>query len=158
MVDVVDPATRSKMMASIKGTNTRPEVALRKALHARGLRFRLHNKQLPGTPDIVLPKFKAVIFVHGCFWHRHEACRYATMPATRKDFWSDKFAANIRRDQRSYDSLIGAGWRVKVVWECHLKSKGANAIASELEQWLKHNFSNSVSSTRTFNSDDTSSI
>lgn len=137
MVDVVDSVTRSRMMANIKGKDTRPEIALRKALHALGLRFRLHGKRLPGTPDIVLPKWRAAIFVHGCFWHRHEGCRYASSPSTRREFWNEKFAANVARDRRNQDRLISAGWRVRVVWECELKSKGSNEVASEVNQWLQ---------------------
>lgn len=137
MVDVVDPVTRSRMMANIKGKDTRPEIALRKALHALGLRFRLHSKRLPGTPDIVLPKWKAAIFVHGCFWHRHESCRYASSPATREEFWNEKFAANVARDRRNQNRLICTGWRVHVVWECELRSRGADDVASEVKQWLQ---------------------
>jgi DNA mismatch endonuclease, patch repair protein len=138
MVDVVDRATRSRMMANIRGKDTRPEIALRKAIHALGLRFRIHGKRLPGTPDIVLQKWKAVIFVHGCFWHRHEGGRYASSPATRKEFWNDKFVANVARDQRNQEQLAITGWRVCVVWECELRSRGAETVASELQSWLKH--------------------
>jgi DNA mismatch endonuclease (patch repair protein) len=125
------------MMATIKGANTRPEIALRKALHALGLRFRLHDRKLPGRPDIVLPRWNAAIFVHGCFWHRHEGCRYATQPATRPDFWNEKFAANVARDQRNLESLTAAGWRTQVVWECDLKRYGAAAVADNLLFWLR---------------------
>jgi len=124
------------MMASIKGTNTKPELALRKALHALGLRYRLHAEGLPGRPDIVLPRWNCVIFVHGCFWHRHEGCRNATTPATRQDFWSEKFAANVARDARNLTSLQGFGWRTKVVWECELRAQGATAVAADLQRWL----------------------
>lgn len=137
MADVVDKATRSRMMAGIKGANTRPEMALRKALHALGLRFRLHAKRLPGRPDIVLPRWKAVIFVHGCFWHRHEGCRYATVPATRPQFWNDKFAANVARDQRNLNCLAEARWRTRVVWECELKTFGASKVADDVMRWLQ---------------------
>jgi len=137
MADVVDKATRSRMMAGIKGTNTGPELALRKALHALGLRFRLHAKSLPGRPDIVLPRWKAVVFVHGCFWHRHKGCRYATVPATRPQFWNEKFAANVSRDQRNLDGLAAAGWRTRVVWECDLKGLGASTVADDMMRWLQ---------------------
>lgn len=137
MADVVNQATRSRMMAGIKSTNTKPEVALRKAMHALGLRFRLHAKRLPGRPDIVLPRWNAVIFVHGCFWHRHEGCRYATVPATRAEFWSEKFEMNLARDKRNVESLIAAGWRTLVVWECDLKICGASAVATEVMHWLR---------------------
>ena len=138
MADIVDPFTRSRMMASIKGSNTGPEIALRKALHALGLRYRLHDRKLPGRPDIVLPRWKAVVFVHGCFWHRHLGCRYATVPATRPQFWNEKFAANVSRDQRNLDGLASAGWRTRVVWECDLKTLGALAVANDVMRWLHH--------------------
>lgn len=137
MADVVDKATRSRMMAGIKGANTRPEMALRKALHALGLRFRLHAKSLPGRPDIVLPRWKAVVFVHGCFWHRHEGCRYTTVPATRPQFWNEKFAANVSRDQRNLDGLAAAGWHTRVVWECDLKTLGPSTVANDVMRWLQ---------------------
>ncbi len=111
MTDIVDQTTRSRMMAGIKGKNTVPELALRQALHALGLRFRLHAKGIFGCPDIVLPKYRAVVFVHGCFWHRHEGCRYASMPSTRPDFWHAKFAANLERDKTVRVMLSTQGWR-----------------------------------------------
>lgn len=123
-------------MANIKGKNTRPELELRRALHALGLRFRLHDKRLPGKPDIVLPKYKAAILVHGCFWHRHEGCRYSTTPATRPEFWAHKFAQNIVRDQKNLENLIAAGWRVALVWECSVKVSGAETLAKGLREWL----------------------
>lgn len=124
-------------MASIKGYNTKPEIALRKALHALGLRYRLHDRKLPGRPDIVLPRWKAVVFVHGCFWHRHEGCRYATVPATRPQFWNEKFAANVSRDQRNVYVLATAGWRTRIVWECDLKALGASTVADDVMRWLQ---------------------
>lgn len=117
LTDTVDRSTRSRMMAGIKGTNTRPERELRKALHAGGFRYRLHTKDIPGRPDIAFPKFRALVFVHGCFWHRHQGCRYTTTPATRTEFWQQKFATNVARDQRVHDHLIEAGWRVATVWD-----------------------------------------
>lgn len=137
MADIVDPFTRSRMMASIKGTNTRPEIALRKALHALGLRYRLHDRKLPGRPDIVLPRWRAVVFVHGCFWHRHDGCRYATVPATRQQFWNEKFAANVSRDQRNLASLAAAEWRTRIVWECDLKTLGVSTVANDIMRWLR---------------------
>lgn len=137
MADIVDAATRSRMMASIRSKNTQPEIALRKALHAQGLRFRLHVPKLPGKPDIVLPKWKAAIFVHGCFWHRHEGCRYCTMPATRPEFWQGKFEANVARDAKNAAALHEQGWRTLVVWECELKRCGAVEIAEKVSRWLK---------------------
>lgn len=121
MVDVVDRGVRSRMMAAIGPTNTAPEVAVRRYLHAAGLRFRLHDKRLPGRPDIVLPGHRIAIFVHGCFWHRHPRCRYATTPATNCAFWKDKFASNVRRDKVQTQLLEHQGWTVLVVWECETR-------------------------------------
>ena len=125
------------MMSRIRGSNTKPEVTLRRALHARGLRYRLHDRRLSGTPDIVLPRFRAVCFVHGCFWHRHAGCPYTTTPATRPAFWQAKFDANVTRDQRSRRELLAAGWRVAVVWECALREHGASTVAHALDRWLR---------------------
>jgi DNA mismatch endonuclease (patch repair protein) len=137
MVDVVDVATRSKMMSGIRGRNTKPEVTLRHALHALGLRYRLHSKALPGKPDLVLPRFRAAVFVHGCFWHRHEGCRFTTTPATRPEFWSEKFEGNVERDRRNLEALQKSGWRTAVVWECAIKAEGAKAVADRVEAWLR---------------------
>lgn len=123
MADVVDAATRSRMMASIGPTHTRPEVLVRSYLHRTGLRFRLHAKGLAGRPDLVLPNFHAVVFVHGCFWHRHQGCRFATTPATRYDFWQTKFRQNVSRDQRVVEALRECGWRVFTVWECEVEDQ-----------------------------------
>lgn len=117
------------MMRGIRGSNTQPELQVRKALHARGFRYRLNAKDLPGRPDIVLPKWKTVIFVHGCFWHAHQGCRYFRIPATRTEFWEQKFAANAARDARQVEQLLAMGWRVLVVWECALRNN--NAITLE---------------------------
>ena len=136
MVDIVDAATRSRMMAGIRGKHTRPEVGLRRSLHARGLRFRLHVRSLPGVPDIVLPRWRAAILVQGCFWHRHEGCRYATTPATRPEFWEKKFRETVARDRRNADLLVKVGLRVAVVWECALKSQGADNVAEITQSWL----------------------
>ncbi|MEL7721066.1 DNA mismatch endonuclease Vsr [Citromicrobium bathyomarinum] len=136
MADVVDAATRSRMMASIRGKDTRPELLLRRALHRRGLRYRLHGGKLPGRPDLVFPRFRAVLFVHGCFWHRHEGCRYTTTPATRTDFWQAKFGANVARDNRNQHELAQADWRVGIVWECTIRKGEIDAIAGEVEAWL----------------------
>jgi DNA mismatch endonuclease (patch repair protein) len=136
MVDVVDRITRSRMMAGIRGINTKPELALRHALHCLGLRYRLHAKDLPGRPDIVLPKHRAAIQVHGCFWHRHEHCAYATSPASNATFWKTKFRETIERDKRKLDALQQCGWRTAVVWECAIRKDGAAAIANKVSKWL----------------------
>lgn len=132
-MDVVSSSKRSEMMSGIKGRNTRPEIQIRRFLHSKGFRFRLHRKELPGSPDIVLPKYNACIFVHGCFWHRHENCRYTTTPATRSEFWRAKFAANVERDRRNLSSLLFSGWRVLIVWECGLRER---ADLCGIEHWL----------------------
>ena len=118
MTDIVDRQTRSRMMASIKAKDTKPEKRVRKYLHATGLRFRLHTRGLPGSPDIVLPKFRTVIFVHGCYWHRHRDCRFAYTPKSNVEFWTAKFDENVSRDARNQRSLENLGWRVLVIWEC----------------------------------------
>ena len=121
MADVHTPEQRSYNMSRIKGRDTQPEKTLRSLLHKNGLRFRIHDKRLPGHPDIVLPKYRSVIFVHGCFWHRHPGCRYATVPETRSAFWKEKFSRNVERDRRNILLLEEAGWNPIVVWECELK-------------------------------------
>ena len=112
---------RSRNMSAIKSKNTKPEITVRKLLHSMGYRFRLHRKDLPGSPDIVLPKYKTVIFVPGCFWHRHENCKYATTPKTRKEFWEKKFRENINRDNLNQANLLLRGWKIIIIWECQLK-------------------------------------
>lgn len=111
---------RSRIMAGVRRTNTRPEIAVRSLLHRNGFRFRLHRRDLPGTPDIVLPRYRTAIFVHGCFWHRHPDCRKATVPASNKEFWLQKFANNVARDGKAIIRLRTMGWRVLVVWECEV--------------------------------------
>ena len=118
----MNPEQRSRNMSAIKNRNTKPELAVRRALHAFGFRFRLHRQDLPGKPDIVLPKFKTVVFVNGCFWHQHSGCRFASKPVTRQDFWQTKLARNVERDIQNYAKLIELGWRVIVVWECELQN------------------------------------
>lgn len=109
-------------MSRIRGKNTKPEMAVRRMLHAAGFRFRLHVKDLPGKPDIVLPKWRTVIFVHGCFWHRHEGCKDTTTPKTRTEWWLEKFAKNVANDLKKQSALEAAGWKVIVVWECEMKN------------------------------------
>ena len=138
MVDIVDAATRSRMMAGIRGKDTKPELQVRKALHARGFRYRLHGKKLPGRPDMVFAKHKALLFVHGCFWHAHD-CPLFRWPATRADFWRTKIAGNQDRDVRNIAALLDSGWRVAIVWECALKGrlrKPLNEVIDLCENWL----------------------
>lgn len=123
MVDFLSKQKRSSVMARVKRQDTRPELSLRRALHACGLRYRLHVTSLPGSPDLVFSKYKAVVFVHGCFWHRHPGCRRASTPSTNMDFWSKKFERNVARDVRVATDLVAAGWNVFTVWECELSSK-----------------------------------
>lgn len=138
MVDVVDTVTRSRMMSGIKGKNTKPEVSIRKALHARGFRYRIHVNNLPGKPDLVLPKYKAVVFVHGCFWHGH-TCRYFKIPQTRPDFWLVKIEKNQMRDRLQEVALLSDGWRVLIVWECAVRSmnkKKSRLLIDQIANWL----------------------
>lgn len=138
-MDTVEPHIRSKIMASVGQKNTGVEVLLRKALHHRGLRYRLHDRSLPGSPDLVFPRFHAVVFVHGCYWHAH-GCHRSTVPKTRKAFWSAKFSANKARDLKKADTLRAAGWRVLTVWECSLRGKSArpvHAIAARVHRWIE---------------------
>lgn len=137
MADIVNSQTRSRMMAGIRGMDTKPELALRRALHALGFRYRLHVRSVPGKPDIVMPKYHAVIFVHGCFWHRHRGCRYTTTPSSRRDFWIAKFDANVARDIVVRSALSQAGWRVATVWECALRTEaGVTAARDIVAAWL----------------------
>ena len=126
MVDVVDSATRSRMMSGIRGRNTKPEILIRSLLHRQGFRFRLHVRDMPGKPDIVLPRYRAVVFVHGCFWHGHN-CPLFKLPGTRPDFWSEKIERNQNNDNRAKAALLADGWRVGVIWEC-------DHMASEIER------------------------
>jgi DNA mismatch endonuclease (patch repair protein) len=137
VVDIVDSATRSRMMSGIKGRNTRLEVLIRSLLHRRGFRFRMNVADLPGKPDIVLPKYRTVIFVHGCFWHGHD-CRLFKWPQTRPDFWRTKIQRNRQRDEQSLELLHAAGWRVATIWECALRNREAKPakLVDELVIWL----------------------
>lgn len=132
MVDVVDPTTRSRMMSNITGRNTEPELLVRKFLFREGFRFRVHVKTLPGRPDIVLPKYKAIVLVHGCFWHRHEGCKLAASPKTRPEFWSNKLEQNVLRDKYNEAALQELGWRVIVAWECRLSDNDLQIIATKI--------------------------
>lgn len=127
------------MMSGIRAKDTRPEVTVRKALFAAGYRFRLHRKDLPGTPDIVMPGLRVAIFVHGCFWHAHRGCRFAKTPETRREFWAEKLSRNVQRDLESREALLNAGWRVLVVWECATRRQVGRRpdIVSPLIDWIQ---------------------
>ena len=116
-------------MSRIRGRDTKPEKLLRSLLHRAGLRFRKHVRDLPGKPDIVLPKHRAVVLVHGCYWHRHPGCRFTTTPATNTSFWAEKFAETVERDRKAYEALQEQGWRVFTVWECELKREPARVLS-----------------------------
>ena len=138
MVDVVPPADRSRMMAGIKGKNSQPELLVRRLLFASGYRFRLHRRDLPGTPDIAMPGRKIAVFVHGCFWHLHQGCRYAKMPATRADFWKAKLEDNVERDSRAVAKLQALGWRVLCVWECSTRdAEVAAGLQVAMGSWIE---------------------
>ena len=138
-MDTVDRQTRSKIMASVGQKDTGAELVLRRALHKAGLRYKLHDRSLPGSPDLVFPRFRAVIFVHGCYWHSH-GCYKSTVPKSRRAFWTDKFSANRERDERNIGLLMERGWRAMVVWECELLGKNAlssHEVAERVHEWLQ---------------------
>ena len=135
MSDVFTKSKRSEVMSHIRSRDTGPERTVRSMLHRMGYRFRLHRKDLPGKPDIVLPRYRAVVLVHGCFWHRHPGCRFAYVPKSRKAFWQEKFADNVRRDRSVRKQLATLGWRVEVVWECELRCPAK--VAARLDGFLR---------------------
>lgn len=142
MVDTVTPEKRSLMMAGIGGKNTKPEMIVRKLLHGAGFRYRLHNRKLPGKPDLVFKKYGAVVFVHGCFWHGHDDCALFRLPKSRTDFWAAKIDSNIYRDESQIASLRDMGWRMAVIWECALKGRrktSSEALLQELSGFLRSN-------------------
>lgn len=128
MTDIVAPRRRSELMAGIRARDTAPELSVRRIAHRMGLRFRLHRKDLPGRPDLVFSRHRLVVFVHGCFWHQHDGCRFAHVPKSRVAFWVDKFAKNVARDRRNIESLHDLGWRVGVIWECETGNEDAVRI------------------------------
>jgi DNA mismatch endonuclease (patch repair protein) len=132
MADVHDKATRSYNMRRIKGTDTKPEMLLRKYLHAHGIRYRLHNKNLPGKPDLTLAKYHTVIFVNGCFWHGHKGCKYFVLPKTRTEWWRDKIEETIKRDIKAMKDLKESGWNSTVIWECELKPEKRNTTLENI--------------------------
>lgn len=133
-MDVLTPEQRRRTMAAVKSKNTKPELIVRRLLHAAGYRFRLHRNDLPGKPDIVLPKFRTTIFVHGCFWHQHEACKASARPTSRQEYWHIKLDRNVERDAANQTQLRQMGWRVLIVWECEIKS--SEALLRRLQQAL----------------------
>lgn len=138
MADIVSTQSRSRMMSGIRSKNTKPEIYLRKGLHARGYRYRLHGKNLPGKPDIIFPKYFAVLFVHGCFWHGHD-CHLFKMPKSNIDFWHNKISRNKELDHIVIEKLTAIGWRVGVVWECAIKGKtrlSPDVLFERIEAWL----------------------
>lgn len=138
MADTVDTATRSRMMANIRSKNTKPELVLRKELHKRGFRYRLHVKDLPGKPDIVLPRLQAVVLVHGCFWHGHD-CPLYRPPKSREDYWHPKIQRNLSNDAKNVSLLLNRGWRVCIVTECAIRwpEDSIDALADQVARWLK---------------------
>jgi DNA mismatch endonuclease, patch repair protein len=141
-VDTLSPERRSALMKRVKRADTKPEVILRKELHHRGLRYVIGDRRLPGTPDLVFPKYRAVVFVHGCFWHGHD-CRQGKAPTSNEGYWIPKLAANRERDSRKTQALIELGWRVLIVWECQLKDAERGSVIDLVDQWLRATKSNS---------------
>lgn len=138
MADVHTPEVRSYNMSRIKGKDTKPEVSVRKYLFSQGFRYRKNVRKMPGAPDIVLPKYKTCIFVNGCFWHKHEGCRYFVWPKSNAEFWREKIEKNVARDQKNYDLLRSEGWNIIVVWECEIKHDFESKM-TELTEAIKNN-------------------
>lgn len=134
MTDIYEPRKRSEIMSRIRGRGTKPEIIVRRIAHNLGFRFRLHRKELPGRPDIVFPRHRAVIMVHGCFWHRHPGCKHASSPKTRKSYWKNKLEDNVARDRRNETALRKLGWRVMVIWECETKDR--KAVAARIKSFF----------------------
>lgn len=134
MVDFVSQEKRSRIMRGVKQKNTKPEMAVRQLLHRMGLRFRLHRKDLAGRPDIVLPRHKTAIFVHGCFWHQHHACKDGRIPANNRDYWKPKLARNVERDKEAVDALEAIGWKVHIIWECEVRD--LTALECRVQDWF----------------------
>lgn len=139
MTDIVDKRTRSRMMSRITGRDTRPERIVRSGLHRRGFRFSLHRRDLPGRPDLVLPAYRTVVFVNGCFWHCHD-CDYFRLPKSNRKFWKQKLDGNRRRDETNRSELLDSGWYVAIVWECAIRDQRESAIAASIDRlaaWLR---------------------
>ncbi|MDE2783394.1 MAG: very short patch repair endonuclease [Gemmatimonadota bacterium] len=136
MTDTVDREKRSEIMSRVRSRDTKPELIVRRIAHGLGYRFRLHRRDLPGCPDLVFPRYRSVILVHGCFWHRHPHCKYASRPKTRVAYWEDKFRANVARDARNEALLRHLGWRVMVIWEC--ETKDHRFVAERVGSFLRN--------------------
>lgn len=137
-MDKVPREVRSDIMRQVKSRNTRPELVIRKALHRKGFRFRLHNAGLPGKPDIVFPKYRKILLIHGCFWHRHENCRHASTPASNTEYWTKKFNKNVSHDSYVINALSELGWSVRVVWECEIRLRSKfDTLIEDLASWLR---------------------
>ena len=136
-MDRFSPDKRHEVMSRIRGKDTKPEMIVRRFLFSQGFRFRLHYRKLPGHPDIVLPKYKAVIFVHGCFWHRHENCRHFRLPQSNVEYWENKIAGNVERDLRDANRIADMGWKVIVVWECELERKTRDEVLNRVATLIK---------------------
>jgi DNA mismatch endonuclease (patch repair protein) len=139
MADTVTQQRRSEIMRNVKGKHTKPEMIVRKFLHSKGFRFRVHDKKLPGSPDIKLTKYKTVIFVNGCFWHGHEGCRIYVMPKTNTEFWNSKIEKNLERDVKIINNLKQLGWKVVILWECDLKPKKRDITLQKLVENFSDN-------------------
>ncbi len=138
-------AERSLNMSRIRAKDTKPELTIRRLLFADGFRYRIHVKTLPGTPDLVLPKYRAVIFVHGCFWHGHDGCKYAKLPETHGEFWRDKISKNKERDQRVRQELVSGGWRVLTIWTCSIKNQAkVKETYTQVKNWILNKADQSV--------------
>ena len=138
VADFMTPEQRSHAMSRVRGKETRIECAVRSSLHAKGFRFRKNPQNIPGRPDIVLPKYKAVVFIHGCFWHGHAACKKSALPSTRHEFWESKIARTRERDREKSDQLISKGWRIAVIWQCSLETKQSlSSTVDTLASWLR---------------------
>lgn len=138
MADIVTKEQRSKMMAGIRGKGTKPELLVRQTLTADGFRYRLHRRDLPGTPDVVMPGRKIAIFVHGCFWHQHQGCKFAKLPASNENFWRHKFDENKRRDLLALAALKDSGWRILTVWECATRTKeSTDSFGMRIREWIE---------------------
>jgi DNA mismatch endonuclease (patch repair protein) len=134
VTDIVDSATRSRMMSSIRSKDTKPELLVRRFLHAAGLRYRLHRRGVPGRPDIVFPSKRIAVFIHGCFWHQHPRCRFATRPVTNAEFWRQKLEQNRARDLRNVEELEAEGWHVFVIWECETSPERLGAVVAAIRK------------------------